>query len=131
MHKESISLGNSMGLTPSEFNEKRRDLRAVLQCRATERKRKHPNSPSARRLQKKRMRLGSGMMNRHAIIQSMETDGVPSFVTAYAELRRVYKSDEPPSSLCTPVCKRCESLTSLPFFPLSLRTLDCDGINHG
>lgn len=76
MHKESISLGNSMGLTPSEFNEKRRDLRAVLQRRATERKRKHPNSPSARRLQKKRMRLGSGMMNRHAIIQSMETDGV-------------------------------------------------------
>jgi len=73
---ESDSLGSIMGLTPESFNAKRKQLRGELRKKLSARKRDRPNSASAKRIKKKRNRLGCGMMNRDAVVQSMETDGV-------------------------------------------------------
>ena len=74
---ESESLGSLLGLTPEAFNAKRIRIRREITRKLSQAKRpgRRP-SDFQRRLKKKRMRLGAGMMHPEAIVQSLETDGV-------------------------------------------------------
>jgi len=72
----SRSLGDAMGLTSSSFKETRKRIRKHIRREIARRKRKRPNNPSIKRIQKKRKRLGRGFIHPDAVVQSMETDGV-------------------------------------------------------
>ena len=72
----SRSLGDAMGLTPASFKENRKRARKEIRGEIARRRKKRPNNPSIKRLQKKRKRLGRGFMHPKAVVNSVETDGV-------------------------------------------------------
>ena len=75
--RESDSLGSLLGITPREFNARRRHLRQEIIRRLHQPKKSgKPPNDFRRRLKRKRRRLGAGQMHPDALIQSMETDGV-------------------------------------------------------
>ena len=72
----SRTLGDALGLTPSSFRDKRREIRGRIRQEISRRKQRRPNNPSIDRLKKKMKKLGRGYMHPETIVNSLETDGV-------------------------------------------------------
>ena len=75
--EESASVGSVLGITPDAFNAKMKAIRALVRKKLRQRARNREAPRDARnKLKKKARNLGAGLMNRDALIQSLETDGV-------------------------------------------------------